>query len=233
MAHRVAARVASAAVVLPGRGFRRCSSSAPAVCPELQVRLPKRLRFVPPRPRHHSCPQITREAVSPEEEANLVAQVEKWMVRRKYEGGHFDKVITQYRELQKPARFFSEGNKRVLERVKDNFFPADARLLPVHILDLAADGEIGLHVDHVEYSGRFIIGLSLLSDAVMRFRHESSGVHADIVLPRRSVYVMTDATRYDWAHAIPMQPKGRRISLLFRDANPADAAAPPPPASPS
>ena len=161
--------------------------------------------------------QVTRGVVSEEEEAALVADIDRWFVRKRYDGGHFDKVITQYREVQKPARRFSEANQRVLQRLRDLVFSPEADLLPVHVLDLHADGEIGPHVDHVEYSGRVIVGLSLLTDAVMTFRHERSEALASVLLPRRSLYVMADAARYDWAHAILAQEKGRRVSLLFRD----------------
>lgn len=160
---------------------------------------------------------MTPNAISVEEEASLLTDVDRFFIRKRYEGGHFDKVITQYREVQKQARFFSEDNRQVLKRVRDTVFPPDAQLLPVHILDLAAEGEIGPHVDHVEYSGRFIVGLSLLTDAVMTLRHQHSDVLARILLPRRSLYVMVDESRYDWEHAIPLQEKGRRVSLLFRD----------------
>ena len=85
------------------------------------------------------------EALVPAHLNNLVAATVRTMGH-----GHFDKVITHYRELQKPARFFSAENRRVVERIKDTFFPPEARLLPVHILDLAEDGEIGSHVDHIE-----------------------------------------------------------------------------------
>jgi hypothetical protein len=145
------------------------------------------------------CTQVTPDVITAEEEAALVQDVDRWFTRKRYDGGHFDKVIMQYREVQKPARRFSEPNRHVLQRLRNLAFPSDADLLPVHVLDLAADGEIGLHVDHVEYSGRFML------------------------LPRRSLYVMADEARYDWAHSIPMQNKGRRISLLFRDRAPEDA----------
>lgn len=133
--------------------------------------------------------QTIENFVSSDEESRLVQQIEKWLEKKHYEGGHFDKVISHYRELQKPFRFFSAENKLVLERIKERLFPTETKLLPVHILDLAAEGEIGSHVDHTDYSGRFIIGLSLLSDVVMTFRHESSGTCVcGIVLSRASSF---------------------------------------------
>ena len=86
-------------------------------------------------------------------------------------------------------RFFSDENKVVLERIQQGFFPSEARLLPIHILDLAADGVIGSHVDNIEYSGRIIVGLSLLSDAVMSFSHESSGKLAQLLFETLGILV--------------------------------------------
>ena len=45
-------------------------------------------------------------------------------------------------------------------------------------------------------------------------------------VPRRSLYIMRDAARYEWSHALPLeqpwdtggsQPRGRRVALIFRD----------------
>ena len=97
--------------------------------------------------------------------------------------------------------------------------------MPIHLLDLDAAGEIGRHVDHVEYSGAYIVDLSLLSDAVMLLHHEHSESTIEMLLPRRSAYVLTAEARYNWAHSIPARPsfagrtveKTRRLSILLRD----------------
>ena len=165
-------------------------------------------------------------AISVEEEAALVAQADGWLARRRYEPGHFDGVITQYRELQQPLRRFSCGNQRVIERLLALALPAHTDVLPVHILDLLPEGEIGTHVDHQEYSGAHIVGLSLLSHAVMTLKREECGSRCELLLPRRSLYVLSGAARYEWAHevaaqpvfeGVPMPAKQRRLSLLFRD----------------
>ena len=58
-------------------------------------------------------------AVTADEESALVSQAEKWLAKRRYEPGHFDGVITNYRELQQPLRRFSEANRAVIERAWD------------------------------------------------------------------------------------------------------------------
>ena len=155
---------------------------------------------------------VFRDAVSEAEEARLVAGAGRWLARKPYEEGHFDRVITSYREAQKPLRSFGSANRGTLERLAAFAFPelrqppppspapldtqtprggagggaaaapapaasgASTLLLPVHILELGAAGFISQHVDHVEYSGGSIVGLSLLADAVMTLHHV--GPHA-------------------------------------------------------
>ena len=142
-------------------------------------------------------------------------ETEAWLQRRPYEGGHFDGVIKGYREVQKPLRAFSPASRAVLDRLIAATFPADAPLLPVHILDLQPDGAISKHVDHVEYSGGTIAGLSLVSSAVMTLHHEGTDAALDLTLPPRSLYALSGAARYEWGHSLV--PAGRRIAMLFRD----------------
>ena len=191
-------------------------------------------------------------------------ETQSWLQRRPYEGGHFDGVISGYREVQKPLRAFSPASRAVLDRLIAATFPPDAPLLPVHILDLQPDGAISKHVDHVDYSGDSIVGLSLLSSAVMTLHHEPRGYHdvpatpprgggdggggdgggADssgpateaiggesgdaagdhapwlaLRLPRRSLYVLRGAARYEWAHAMTLDSS---VPRLVREAFPAD-----------
>lgn len=188
------------------------------------------------------------EVVSEEEETLLAREAQKWLRRRQYETGHFDRVIVGYREVQKSMNAFSAASRDVLERlVASAFAPTPPPLLPVHLLDLQPDGYILKHVDHLEYSGGSIVGLSLLSDAVMTLHHQPSseegaaptttpntrtavtGAWLPMRLPRRSLYVLRGEARYEWAHAVPLTaeaweaglpPKQRRLTILFRDAPP-------------
>ncbi len=70
------------------------------------------------------------------------------------------------------------------------YFPA------VHVIDLAEDGFIKPHVDSIKFSGKVVVGLSLLSPSIMRFQEEKPENEAkpsivEALLPRRSVYMMT------------------------------------------
>ena len=138
-----------------------------------------------------------------------------------------------------------------------------SQLLPVHVLELGEDGYISQHVDHVEYSGGSIVGLSLLTDALMTLHHvgphaadtkgeastaedhsrpDQAGENAPwlpMLLPRRSLYVLRGAARYEWSHAVPLdrslwpgppeeaeglKTRGRRIAMIFRDRPPGETS---------
>ena len=65
-----------------------------------------------------------------------------------------------------------------------------------HVLDIDSNGKILPHVDNVKFVGRALAGLSLLSDAVMRFEKcESQNEVIDVFLPRRSLYIMENNFR--------------------------------------
>mmetsp|Transcript_20864 Transcript_20864/g.70585 ORF Transcript_20864/g.70585 Transcript_20864/m.70585 type:complete len:221 (+) Transcript_20864:122-784(+) len=92
--------------------------------------------------------------ITPAEEDALAAEADRYLRARRYEAGHFDGVIRHYRELQRPLRSWSSASRSLFERVASlAALPSGAELLPVHVLDLEAHGEISRHVDHVEYSG--------------------------------------------------------------------------------
>ena len=81
--------------------------------------------------------------------------------------------------------------------------------LPVHVLDLAADGYITPHVDSVKFSGDLVCGVSLLSSAVMTLAPESPpevasafDAKARLYLPRRSLYVLSGNARYHFTHSV-------------------------------
>lgn len=62
----------------------------------------------------------------------------------------------------------------------------------IHILDLHKDGYIKPHVDSVRFCGNIIAGLSLLSDSIMRFKHETDQTKpvVNVLLKRRSLYIL-------------------------------------------
>jgi len=89
-----------------------------------------------------------------DEEAGLIAEADRYLRPRRYEPGHFDGVISHYREIQRPMRQWSAASRAVLGRVAALGLPPGVEPLPVHVLDLEPAGWISRHVDHLEYSGQ-------------------------------------------------------------------------------
>ncbi|EDV39408.1 uncharacterized protein Dana_GF24508 [Drosophila ananassae] len=195
--------------------------------------------------------RIITDFISETEERQLHEEIEPYMSRLRYEFDHWDDAIHGFRETERKKWF--PHNREVLERVRQVAF--DGAIMPyVHILDLAPDGVIKPHVDSTRYCGTTISGISLLSDSVMRlvrtdakryqqqseskgtddaaYRHRpeaklENNFYADLMLPRRSLYIMSHTARYNFTHEILAKehssyrgtpvPKTRRISIICRN----------------
>ena len=114
------------------------------------------------------------------------------MRRRRYEKGHWDSVITDYREIEllDIHQVMKENEKlaadssqlatmaTTLERIRrhlDQNHETTNHWLPCHAIDLAKKGELRAHVDSVRFSGHIVAGLSLLSPAIMRLKPSEDG----------------------------------------------------------
>lgn len=94
---------------------------------------------------------------------------------------------------------------------------APGSLAEALVTEYAAGATIGWHKDAQAF-GSVVVGVSLASDAVMRFQRRAAGgerrVHEQ-PLPRRSAYVLTGAARWTWQHSIP-SVSALRYSVTFR-----------------
>jgi alkylated DNA repair protein (DNA oxidative demethylase) len=76
---------------------------------------------------------------------------------------------------------------------------------------------IGWHRDAPAF-GPVVVGVSLGSDAVMRFQRRAAGGERRVFeqpLARRSAYVLAGAARAEWQHSVP-PVTGERWSVTFR-----------------
>jgi alkylated DNA repair dioxygenase AlkB len=76
---------------------------------------------------------------------------------------------------------------------------------------------IGWHRDATAF-GPVVVGVSLGSDAVMRFQRRAAGGERRVFeqpLPRRSAYVLSGAARSAWQHSVPAVTH-ERWSVTFR-----------------
>ncbi|XP_069783602.1 alpha-ketoglutarate-dependent dioxygenase alkB homolog 7, mitochondrial [Narcine bancroftii] len=165
--------------------------------------------------------------VSPAEEAALMRELEPRLQRQRYQRDHWDQAIHGYREIEKSQ--WMEQNKAILQRLRDIAFPPGVpQLSMVHVLDLDKTGFIDPHVDSVKFCGDTIAGLCLLSDSVMRLLSEDGMQdRVDLLLQRRSAYILRGAARYQFSHQILREeesffgglkvPRDRRISVICRN----------------
>lgn len=169
--------------------------------------------------------KIHVEFITEREEEELMKDVEPKLKRQRYQFDHWDDAIHGFRETETVN--WNSNNSSTLQRLRTKVF-ADVDQLPhTHILDLAEDGYIKPHVDSTRYCGDTIAGISLLSDCVMRLVHTANHSYVvDILIPRRSLYVMSHAARYNYTHEILKNSesvfngskvhKGRRVSIICR-----------------
>ncbi|KAF9904471.1 hypothetical protein BX616_001297 [Lobosporangium transversale] len=151
----------------------------------------------------------------------------------RYEDGHFDGVITRYRECS-ASEWGSSGGAgpgedalsststsamarperttplEIMQSIKREFFPLHWHWVSPHILELESEkGGIKPHVDHLDASGEVVAGLCLGSDAVMELIHESDPHHKTfrVLLPKRCFYFQRGQVRYHYKHGIPIDPQ--------------------------
>ena len=114
--------------------------------------------------------------------------------------GHFDGVIRHYREMHVSTWDPVDSPKlqSILRRLRA-LFPSAEHGTQTHILHLASEGDILPHVDNVEASGTWIMGVSL--GATRRLHLESTeqdgqaaGRSYETLLPSGSVYIQRCAS---------------------------------------
>ncbi|XP_061741266.1 alpha-ketoglutarate-dependent dioxygenase alkB homolog 7, mitochondrial [Nerophis ophidion] len=165
--------------------------------------------------------------ITQEEEDALLRELEPGLKKKRYEFNHWDDAIHGYRETERVT--WGTECQNILNRVRSGAFAAGSSLLgPVHVLDLDKTGYIKPHIDSVKFCGSTITGLSLLSDSVMRLvKGDTPSEWLDLLLPRRSLYILRDQARYDYTHEILKDeksmfngekvPRQRRISVICRN----------------
>ncbi|KAJ8283255.1 hypothetical protein COCON_G00021050 [Conger conger] len=171
--------------------------------------------------------EVREDFISEDEERALLTELEPGLKKKRYEFDHWDDAIHGYRETERLQ--WSATCEVVLDRVRGVAFPKDSALLgPVHVLDLDKAGYIKPHIDSVKFCGSTIAGINLLSESVMRLVKEGDSTEwLDLLLPRRSLYILRDQARFSYTHEILKDeesffsgrrvPRHRRISVICRN----------------
>ncbi len=180
----------------------------------------------------HGSVEVRENVVSEQEERCLLQELDLSFKCRRVEANHWDSVITKYKEIEKPDKSWGSENAKTIQRLRyeleNGLRWPELMWLPVHAIELAADGVINRHVDSVKFSGGIVAGVSLASPSIMRlsrtFTHRKEH-YVDMLLPPRSLYILKGEARYDWHHEIlrgvcwngEIVNYARRVSLIFRD----------------
>lgn len=183
---------------------------------------------------------VYKDFVTETEGESLVQDIVARMKRRRYEKGHWDAVITDFKEVELfDENSLQQESKSAMQRTRDQLIAArhvdsNVTWLPCHAIDLRQDGELKAHVDSIKFSGGVVAGISLLSSSIMRLKPdgEPHGGWVDMHLPPLSLYVLSSVSRYRYSHELlPCgsafeKPDGttisvqrdKRLSVIFRDA---------------
>jgi alkylated DNA repair dioxygenase AlkB len=165
----------------------------------------------------------TPEFITPSEEAALVAR----MVALPFEPFRFRGVEARRRVVNFGHRYDGEAGRLTAAPPIPEWIAqfrvraADlAGLRPdefVHVLinEYRPGAPIGWHRDRALFDR--IVGLSLGSPAVMRFRRRVNGCfeRRDAPLAPRSAYVLAGPARHEWEHSLP-EARAQRYSITFR-----------------
>lgn len=184
------------------------------------------------------------EIISPSESEILISDIVQRTCRKRYQKGHWDSVISGYKEVEFAEDSLSNVSQQVISRIRHflerkHFNNRDGDVhninwLPVHGIELKEDGYLKPHVDSVKFSGDIVAGLSLLSPSIMRLKKEDSSddSHVDLLLLPSTLYVLSGESRYRYTHELldsgvefcsdldensSIIHRCKRISLIFRD----------------
>ena len=140
--------------------------------------------------------KLRRQYLASQPPTNEHAQIGSLFVpdeHYEFQQGHMDGVIRRYREMHVSSWPSSEELKQVIERVS-TLLPEGALQsgIQTHILHLASDGYIDPHIDNIESSGSWILGVSLgdARDLVLETQGQGDPCERHrITLPSGSVYL--------------------------------------------
>ncbi|KAI8081688.1 uncharacterized protein BX664DRAFT_285877 [Halteromyces radiatus] len=174
--------------------------------------------------------------VTEKEEAELVDQVNQ----RPWSGLGQGPNPELKRRTQQYGHLFSYRYRKVLEEygpLPSFIDPVVQRIMshqlmpesPNHLLVNEYNEGQGImpHIDAPALFGPAILSLSLLSACLMKFTHATTGHSIDVILPRRSMVVLTGNARYNYKHGISKDlvetaldgtiiQRAQRISFTFR-----------------
>ena len=127
-----------------------------------------------------------------------------------------------YHTCADQAPFMPDDYYRCLNAIRDSGLdPSLMQTQQAFSQTYEHDGSFAAHTDSVLHWGSSIVGVSIGRPCIIRLSHMTPGQEGvsnrfktrdqniDILLPRRSIYIMQDDARFDWKHAILKNTKSR------------------------
>jgi len=99
----------------------------------------------------------------------------------------------------------------------ENYNIQDEKCCELQINEYHARDALGFHKDNPIAYTEVICGVSLLTDSWIHYQYLNEEIK--VLMPKRSLYLMTGKSRYKWKHGIPpdsLVGGEKRISLTFR-----------------
>jgi alkylated DNA repair dioxygenase AlkB len=173
--------------------------------------LPSGLRYVP-------------DFLSDDDEAHWLAAI----TALPFEPAPYRQYTARRRIVSFGGRYdFASNRLRAAPELPAHFEPLRARvaaaegvaptvLAQVLFTEYAPGTPLGWHRDTPEFE--LVAGISLAADCVMRWRRwppEKGAPVLDLLVARRSLYVMRDEARWSWQHAV-VPTTALRYSVTFR-----------------
>nr|WP_283254443.1 alpha-ketoglutarate-dependent dioxygenase AlkB [Ramlibacter paludis] len=172
--------------------------------------------------------RFQEDFLSPAQEAGLIARIEQLplapMQYQQYEarrrvvnyGGKYDYSAQKLR----PAEPLPDWLTPLREQAGAWAGIAPEDFVQALIAEYTPGTPLGWHRDVPDYED--IVGISLLNDALLKFRPYPHvvGVKAEVrklVVPPRSIYLLHGAARWQWQHSVPAV-KVLRYSITLRTA---------------
>jgi alkylated DNA repair protein alkB family protein 8 len=169
------------------------------------------------------------EYVTEEEEAQLLRETEAgdWQRLRNRRVQHYGHIFNYADNSSAPhltAKDLMKGMASLSKRITEEHCPSQAFFDQLTINDYFPGNGIPAHCDQHSPFEEVIAVVSLLSDVVIAFSREAQRVN--VLLPRRSLLLLTGEARYGWRHEIAPRKvdlvKGRlvyrrrRVSFTYR-----------------
>eukprot|EP01061_Rhynchopus_euleeides_P026994 TRINITY_DN43971_c0_g1_i1.p1 TRINITY_DN43971_c0_g1~~TRINITY_DN43971_c0_g1_i1.p1 ORF type:complete len:261 (+),score=79.80 TRINITY_DN43971_c0_g1_i1:96-878(+) len=154
---------------------------------------------------------VIPDFVTPAEEEDLAGLIKTHLGGVSWESAHIDSLIRSYREgYVKKAEAVCPALQRLDAHVEEKY------AIPLtdhyHFLEYRPDGYVKPHFDNEAESSHVVAGLSLLDTRVMTLTKEGED-SIELLLPPRSLYVLSGPCRYTWLHGVDCKP-GREIHRL-------------------